>query len=434
MSPNLRKVQQFIEKHSLLSQGDSVLVALSGGSDSVALLLMLKRLGYHCVAAHCNFTLRGSESDRDEAFVTDFCRQQQVILEVIHFDTRTYAANKHLSIEMAARQLRYDWFEKLYIKYGVSAVAVAHHRDDSVETFMLNLIRGTGINGLCGIRPHNGHAELGDYVRKGSVLAVVRSGDVASYDKEREEARQQLQLAQRNLNASKELYASGMASKKDLIISKQDMANALAEIRRINTIYHIYHLSPNAVYQIKAPVSGYVVQKSINPQMQISQNDSPVFTISGLTNVWVIANVYENDISKIHQGMPVRITTLAYPDKEFSGKIEKVYNMLDEDNKTMQVRISLSNRQHLLKPGMMANVYVECNSSGQSMPCIDQHGLIFDNGKNYVVVVKNNNKLEIREVDVYKQNSSSAYISRGLNVGERIIVKNALLVYTSLEI
>lgn len=279
------------------------------------------------------------------------------------------------------------------------------------------------------------HAELGDYVRKGSVLAVVRSGDVASYDKEREEARQQLQLAQRNLNASKELYASGMASKKDLIISKQDMANALAEIRRINTIYHIYHLSPNAVYQIKAPVSGYVVQKSINPQMQISQNDSPVFTISGLTNVWVIANVYENDISKIHQGMPVRITTLAYPDKEFSGKIEKVYNMLDEDNKTMQVRITLPNRQHLLKPGMMANVYVECNNSGQSMPCIDQHGLIFDNGKNYVVVVKNNNnKLEIREVDVYKQNSRSAYISRGLNVGERIIVKNALLVYTSLEI
>ena len=157
MSRDLHKVQQFIEKHNLLSQGDSVLVALSGGSDSVALLLMLKRLGYHCVAAHCNFTLRGSESDRDEAFVTDFCRQQQVALEVIHFDTRTYAANKHLSIEMAARQLRYDWFEQLYIKYGVSAVAVAHHRDDSVETFMLNLIRGTGINGLCGIRPHNGH-------------------------------------------------------------------------------------------------------------------------------------------------------------------------------------------------------------------------------------------------------------------------------------
>ena len=161
----------------------------------------------------------------------------------------------------------------------------------------------------------------------------------------------------------------------------------MAEIRRINTIYHIYHLSPNAVYQIKAPVSGYVVQKSINPQMQISQNDSPVFTISGLTNVWVIANVYENDISKIHQGMPVRITTLAYPDKEFLGKIAKVYNMLDEDNKTMQVRITLPNRQHLLKPGMMANVYVECNNSGKSMPCIDQHGLIFDNGKNYVLVV-----------------------------------------------
>jgi tRNA(Ile)-lysidine synthase len=157
MGNNLQRVSRFIDQQQLLHRGDSVIVALSGGSDSVALLLMLCRLGYHCIAAHCNFHLRGEESDRDETFVTDLCHRQQVNLEITHFDTRKYALDHHLSIEMAARELRYDWFEQLYAKYDVAAIAVAHHRDDSIETILLNLIRGTGINGLCGIRPHNGH-------------------------------------------------------------------------------------------------------------------------------------------------------------------------------------------------------------------------------------------------------------------------------------
>ena len=157
MGKNLQKVSRFIEQQQLLHHGDTVIVALSGGSDSVALLLMLRKLGYHCIAAHCNFHLRGEESNRDEAFVTELCHQQDVPLETVHFDTTGYASTHHLSIEMAARELRYEWFEQLYNQYKAAAIAVAHHRDDSIETVLLNLIRGTGINGLCGIRPHNGH-------------------------------------------------------------------------------------------------------------------------------------------------------------------------------------------------------------------------------------------------------------------------------------
>ena len=123
----------------------------------MALLLMLQELGYACEAAHCNFHLRGSESDRDETFVRQLCQERQVKLHITHFDTKHYASQKHISIEMAARELRYEWFETLRKQLQATAIAVAHHADDSVETFLLNLLRGTGINGLRGIRPRNGH-------------------------------------------------------------------------------------------------------------------------------------------------------------------------------------------------------------------------------------------------------------------------------------
>lgn len=152
-----KKVEKFITQEKLLNSHDSVLVALSGGADSVALLRLLLELGYPCEAAHCNFHLRGEESNRDEAFVQQLCTQLQVKLHVIHFNTAEVAAERHISIEMAARELRYQWFEELRRKTGAQAVAVAHHQDDSVETFLLNLIRGTGINGLRGIHPKNGH-------------------------------------------------------------------------------------------------------------------------------------------------------------------------------------------------------------------------------------------------------------------------------------
>ncbi len=151
-----QKIRRYIEEKHLFSPFDGVLVALSGGADSVALLRVLLALGYRCEAAHGNFQLRGEESDRDEQFVRALCNHLNVLLHTIHFDTSAYADAHRISIEMAARELRYDWFEQLRKERGLNVVAVGHHRDDNVETFLLNLVRGTGINGLTGIRPRNG--------------------------------------------------------------------------------------------------------------------------------------------------------------------------------------------------------------------------------------------------------------------------------------
>ncbi|WP_073343384.1 tRNA lysidine(34) synthetase TilS [Bacteroides congonensis] len=151
-----QRIKQYIEKEDLFSSGSKILIALSGGADSVALLCILHAAGYPCEAAHCNFHLRGEESNRDEQFVRQLCKKYGIHLHTIDFDTTRYAAEKHISIEMAARELRYNWFEEIRNQCRADVVAVAHHQDDSVETILLNLIRGTGITGLLGIRPRNG--------------------------------------------------------------------------------------------------------------------------------------------------------------------------------------------------------------------------------------------------------------------------------------
>ena len=166
-------IQKYIEEKQLFTLHDKVLVALSGGADSVALLRVLLVLGYHCEAAHCNFHLRGEESDRDERFVNELCKGLGVTLHVTHFDTVAYASRHHVSIEMAAREMRYDWFEQLRKERGMAVIAVAHHRDDSVETLLLNLIRGTGIAGLTSMKPRNGFV-----VRP---LLTVSRKDIESY-------------------------------------------------------------------------------------------------------------------------------------------------------------------------------------------------------------------------------------------------------------
>ncbi len=153
----LNKVERFIQANNLLSRDALHIVALSGGADSTALLRVLLYLGYRVEAAHCNFHLRGDESMRDERFCQELCRRLGVGFHLVHFDTHTYARLHKMSIETAARQLRYQWFEQLRQDIGADDICVAHHKDDNVETVLMNIIRGTGLNGLCGIRPRNGH-------------------------------------------------------------------------------------------------------------------------------------------------------------------------------------------------------------------------------------------------------------------------------------
>ena len=149
------KVQYFITERSLFKSEDKLILGISGGADSVCLMYVLLALGYSFELAHCNFNLRGEESDADEYFVKELAERNQLKINVKHFDTLVYAAENKISTQMAARELRYAWFDKLLIKSGAKYLAIAHHANDDIETFFINLVRGSGLKGLLGIKEKN---------------------------------------------------------------------------------------------------------------------------------------------------------------------------------------------------------------------------------------------------------------------------------------
>lgn len=152
-------VEQFIKyihSEKLFHSSQRILLAVSGGADSMLMLHLFTNAGFSVAVAHCNFGLRGSESDGDEQFVADYCDRHNLAFFVKHFKTEEFALQEGISIEMAARELRYEWFNGLLDQHIYDYLATAHHQDDVIETFLINLSRGSGIKGLSGIQPKSG--------------------------------------------------------------------------------------------------------------------------------------------------------------------------------------------------------------------------------------------------------------------------------------
>jgi len=149
------KVQYFITEKSLFKREDKLILGISGGADSVCLMHVFLELGYSFELAHCNFNLRGGESDADEDFVQELAKKYHLKIHVKQFDTLAYAAKNKISTQMAARDLRYAWFDALLTKSSAKYLAIAHHVNDDVETFFINLVRGSGLKGLLGIKEKN---------------------------------------------------------------------------------------------------------------------------------------------------------------------------------------------------------------------------------------------------------------------------------------
>ena len=211
MKSFLNSVSRFIKEEKLMEADGLYLVALSGGADSVALLLCLKDLGYRVEAVHCNFRLRGEESDRDEDFCKRLCEKENVMLHITHYDTRSYASLHGISIEMAARNLRYSYFKQLREDMGAAGICVGHHMEDSVETMLLNIIRGTGIKGVTGIAAKNGHVtrpmlcvsrnEIEDYLKERGQTYITDSSNLVN-DVKRNKLRLDVMPLIRGINPS----------------------------------------------------------------------------------------------------------------------------------------------------------------------------------------------------------------------------------------
>jgi cobalt-zinc-cadmium efflux system membrane fusion protein len=274
---------------------------------------------------------------------------------------------------------------------------------------------------------------LGDYVKQGQVLAVIKSPDMAGFSNDFTMAKSNMEIAKKNVDATNDMYKSGLASQKDLVTAQEGYNQALSTYEKSQRVLNLNGGSLTGEYTLKSPINGFVVDRQVNNNMMIrSDNSTALFTISDLKNVWVMANVYESNITNVKMGDSVNITTLSYPGKIFRGKIDKVMNVLDPSNKVMKLRIVLSNPGYLLKPEMFASVVVN-TTENKSMVSIKSRALIFDHSQYYVLVYKSPSDITIRPVQVQNTVGDRTYISEGLAEGERLIGTEALLIYQELN-
>ena len=264
-APMLTRFAQHIAQHQLLPPQTRVLLAVSGGADSIVMLHLFRRMGADIAVAHCNFRLRGAESDADEAFVRGICQELGVPLRVAQFDTLAHAQQHGISIEMAARELRYRFFGQMASELGCQRIAVAHNLDDQAETLLLNLLRGTGIRGLAAMRPLSGRiirpllfAPRADIERYAQLHRIAYRTDStnASTEYKRNKLRHNVmpQLRSINPSAAQSIAATAAHVQQALALLEQQLAaiaqQAVAQLPSGHTAICIDALPPGPTAEL----------------------------------------------------------------------------------------------------------------------------------------------------------------------------------------
>ena len=275
----------------------------------------------------------------------------------------------------------------------------------------------------------------GDKVSKGQVLAVIKSVEVAGNYSDLSTSGNDVTIAKRKLDNEESLYKNGIASEREYLEAKENYTKALTSVQKLKEQININgggHTTAGGTYVITAPMAGYVVEKKISEGAFIrNDNSENMFTIGDISEIWVYANVYETDIAKVKEGYKATVTTLAYPDKVFTGVIDKVSQVLDPQTKVMKIRVKLKNDNLQLKPEMFANITV-LNKEGQQAINIPAASIISENGNNYVVLYHSKCDLKVQQVELLKISGDKAYIKSGLQIGEKVISANQILLFRAL--
>lgn len=271
---------------------------------------------------------------------------------------------------------------------------------------------------------------LGDYVRKGQLLATILSTDISTYQRDFSIAKSNWEVATKNRDRVKALHASNFASDKELQIAENEFANAKAEFvgkKQILELFGGNAQSSDAVYNVYAPRSGYLVERKVNEGTQIrTDNADALFTLSDLRTVWVQANVYESDYSRVHLGDRVEATTIAFPEDRFSGKVEKINSVLDASSRVIRVRTELANPGEKLLPGMYATINIVPAAKTRTV-ALPEESIFLERNEPHVIV-KEGKSLVKRAVKTGRQFGHQVEIVAGLTAGEEVVVRGALLV------
>lgn len=276
--------------------------------------------------------------------------------------------------------------------------------------------------------------ELGDKVKKGQTLAVVQSSQVMELIQSGQARKMQTELLTEQIKTKKELMRDGLASKLDVMELEFELNDAKAESHKIGEQLALYQSTgKNGFYKILAPKDGYIVQKNISSGQTLSLDNDPLFSISNLNEVWVFINIYANNLRYIHVGDPVKVRTIAYPDEIYEGKIDKIFNVFDESEHVLKARVVLQNPKMNLFPGLVADILLKKNSSGEKAVAIPNGAIIFNNNKQYVLVYNADCSIEARNILSLGQNELHTYIRDQIKPGEKIILDNALLIFEALN-
>ena len=279
------------------------------------------------------------------------------------------------------------------------------------------------------------NVSVGDFVKAGQTLATIKSADIAGNYSDLSVAGNDVAITKRNMQNAEHLYNNGISSEREYEEAKQIHNKAIANAHKLKEQIQINgggRTSANGIYIVPAPRSGYVVEKLINPGNFIrNDNNSNLFTIGDISDVWIWANVFETDIAKVNEGYTAEVTTVAYPDSMFTGKVDKINKVLDPVTKVMKIKIVLANKSGVLKPEMFANVLIS-NSQSKQLPAVPSSAIINENGKNYVLVFINNNDVKVQEISTLKTVADKTFITAGLQAGQKIITQNQILVFRKL--
>lgn len=319
-------------------------------------------------------------------------------------------------------QLVLDTLSERYVTQHITLTGEVSYNPDKVVRFV------SWVEGLV----MQTHFSLGDFVKQGQVLATLKSPELHTLLAEKKSLESQRKLAERKLESAKGLYTDQIASDRDLVEATYKLEKLDADLANLDANLALFHPNPaQGVFEIRSPASGYIVEKNINTGMPINDGDN-LFTVSGLDDVWVMANVYATDMQFVQQGMDVEIRTLAYPGEIFHGRISALPQVFDSDERVLKARIVIPNEGLKLKPGMSADIAV-ARRTGETAIALPTDAVIFDDNQYFAVVYGGACDLQLRRISLVARDNRWCFVGEGLKAGECVIIENHLLIYEKIK-
>jgi len=286
---------------------------------------------------------------------------------------------------------------------------------------------------LVGGRVISTHFHLGDRVTQGQTMAVIRSAELSEMEAERKSLEAEIAILQRELESVQSMYRDNLASQRELLEAQGQLKQAEASLEKVRINLSLFGSSgSDGTFIIRSPISGFVVDRNITAGMQIvAESEAPLFVVADISRVWIIANVYAGDLAFVKTGMPVDIRTSAYPNEIFSGKIDVMSQVFDPEEHVLKARIVMHNADLRLKPEMAVDITLR-DVYEKQMATVPTTALIFDNNR-YFVVKQTSENFAITEVALYAQTNGISYIEAGLAAGDKVVVKDNLLMYSKMK-